>query len=66
MQFFSNVQKVDNSTRLGFVVNHLDQLITKLEQLDVIIIRKPWHSDWGYTALIQDLDGRKIELTEGE
>jgi len=34
------------------------------ESRGVTIILEPSQSDWGYGAIIQDLDGRKIELTE--
>lgn len=55
---------VDSSTRLGLVVPNLDLLLTKLQKEAVLILKKAKQSPWGYTALIQDLDGRKIELTE--
>lgn len=54
----------DRSTRLGFTIDNLDQLILELETSGVIIHQQPNYTDWGYTAVIADLDGRKIELTQ--
>jgi lactoylglutathione lyase len=54
----------DNTTRLGFTVKNLDSLIQDLRLKDIKIITEPARTEWGYTAVIQDLDGRKIELNE--
>lgn len=54
----------DNTTRLGFMVEGLDELISEMN--DEVIISAPRQTDWGYTAVIQDLDGRKIELTQSD
>ncbi|MBX2878138.1 MAG: glyoxalase/bleomycin resistance/extradiol dioxygenase family protein [Saprospiraceae bacterium] len=53
---------VDSSTRLGFEVLQLDNLIAALS-VDVIL-KKPYQSEWGYQALVRDPDGRKVELTQ--
>lgn len=60
----ANVVMADNSTRLGFGVAHLDTLITRLQQQHMPILTMPGQSEWGYRAVVQDPDGRKIELTE--
>lgn len=52
----------DNSLRLGFVVENLEERISNLKENDIEIIRAPKDSEWGYFAIIKDLDGRKIEL----
>ena len=52
----------DKSLRLGFTIDDLDELIVKLKRNNVEIIREPKESEWGYFAIIRDLDGRKIEL----
>ena len=57
-------QSPDQSLRLGFVVDNLDDLIEKLRSQSVKIISAPQSSEWGYFAVISDPDGRKIELTE--
>ncbi len=52
----------DKNTRLGFTVQ---KLATLLSQLDAsAIISPPQQQKWGYTALVKDPDGRKVELTE--
>ena len=57
-----NQKAPDKSLRLGFTIDDLDSLITKLKNRDVEIVREPKQSEWGYFAIIKDLDGRKIEL----
>jgi len=54
----------DNSLRLGFDVENLDELINKLKTNNVIITQEPIQTDWGYMAIIKDLDGRKVELKQ--
>ncbi|RAJ79015.1 hypothetical protein CLV59_10675 [Chitinophaga dinghuensis] len=54
----------DITNRLGFVVANLEQTIKTLRGMDATIVSEPAQQEWGYTAIIQDLDGRKIELTE--
>ncbi|MFK7936296.1 MAG: VOC family protein [Saprospiraceae bacterium] len=58
-------QKIaDRSLRLGFEVKELDNLIEQLRKKNIEIVSKPKQTEWGYVAIIKDLDGRKIELTE--
>ena len=60
-----NENSVDHSTRLGFQVKDLDKLIENLETTEPeSIITHPKQTTWGYAALVKDLDGRKIELTQ--
>lgn len=59
-----NQQEVDNSLRLGFTVPKLDELILQLKKKNIKIVQEPTQIKWGYTAIIKDLDGRKIELKE--
>ncbi|WP_299438272.1 hypothetical protein [uncultured Aquimarina sp.] len=54
--------KADNSIRLGFEIQELNAKIIDLENSNWKIISEPKETEWGLTALIQDLDGRKIEL----
>lgn len=62
----SETQQVDNTTRLGFAVDSLDQIIQNLRGKNIKIIAEPSNSEWGYRAVVQDLDGRKIELTQAK
>ena len=57
-----NQEIPDKSLRLGFTIDNLDETIEKLKKRNVEIVRKPRESEWGYFAIIRDLDGRKIEL----
>lgn len=58
------VTEPDNTTRLGFSVKNLDVLIKDLESHGIRIVTAPVKMEWGYSAVVQDCDGRKIELTE--
>ncbi|MGH1336848.1 MAG: VOC family protein [Aureispira sp.] len=59
-----NQEAPDISLRLGFTVEALDPLIELLRQQKVNIVNLPKESEWGYFAVVKDLDGRKIELKE--
>ncbi|MEZ2440420.1 VOC family protein [Chitinophaga sp. RCC_12] len=54
----------DHTTRLGFIVENLNLTIQHLTHKGIKIISEPAQTEWGYTAIVQDFDGRKIELTE--
>jgi len=56
------ITTADNTTRLGFTVDDLDMLISNLPAENIITTAA--QTEWGYIALIQDLDGRKIELLQ--
>ena len=59
-----NQQNPDNSLRLGFTIENLDTTVKAMKEQGVIVTREPNHSEWGYFAVVKDLDGRKIELKE--
>ena len=54
----------DHTTRLGFQVEDLDQTLEKLEGSNWRVVNGAAIGEFGYRAVIQDLDGRKVELTE--
>ena len=56
----------DISLRLGFTIKNLDEIIENLKKQNVKIVREPKDSEWGYFAIIKDLDGRKIELKRSQ
>ena len=56
--------EADNTLRLGFTVNNLDELIGRLKESGIKIDKDPTMTEWGYVSIIQDLDGRKIELKD--
>lgn len=57
-----NQDAPDQSLRLGFTIDKLDETIERLRKKQVEIVRAPQISEWGYFAIIKDPDGRKIEL----
>ena len=56
--------EADTTTRLGFEIENLDALILKLQEKNIKIVSLPSKTEFGYIAVVEDLDGRKIELTE--
>ena len=57
-------QQADSSTRLGFLVEDLDHVISGVEKAGQQVLIQPQQSEWGYRAVVQDPDGRKVELLE--
>lgn len=57
-----SMAKADGSIRLGFGVDNLELKIKKIEGSDWKILSGIRENEWGITAVIQDIDGRKIEL----
>jgi catechol 2,3-dioxygenase-like lactoylglutathione lyase family enzyme len=53
-----------SSTRLGFHVASVDEMLTKLQASDVTVVAPACDSPWGRRAVVQDPDGHKVELTE--
>lgn len=52
----------DEAIRLGFDVKNLEVLLVELEKSNWKVISRVSHTPWGPTAIVQDLDGRKVEL----
>ena len=54
------------STRLGFSVDHgrLDEVLSVVQSFGCLLILTPKESPWGRRAVIEDLDGHKVELIE--
>lgn len=59
-------KEADSSTRLGFEVKHLDVLMEELSAIGITILQEPKESEFGYFAVVKDLDGRKVELNQKE
>lgn len=57
-------ESADNTTRLGFSVNNLDELLQQLKSSNWKIKSQAAQTDWGYVAVIEDLDSRKVELKQ--
>jgi lactoylglutathione lyase len=54
----------DTTTRIGFTVTALDSLIERLRGGEIQIISEPAVTEWGYTAIVKDVDGRTVELVQ--
>ncbi len=52
----------DTSTRLGFSVARLVEVVLALKALDTPIVTDPQASQWGLRAVVRDPDGRAVEL----
>jgi predicted lactoylglutathione lyase len=58
--------KPDVSTRLGFLVENPDIIVQSVLSLGGNLVTQGADTPWGYTAVIADLDGRKIELVQSK
>ncbi|WP_452599248.1 hypothetical protein [Pontimicrobium sp. MEBiC01747] len=58
------MEKADHSLRLGIEIEDLKTKVNELENSSWKILSKAKETEWGLIALIQDLDGRKIELKD--
>lgn len=52
------------ATMLGFNVASLDAALNKMKLINAPILTTPKTSSWGRRAVVQDPDGRAIELNE--
>lgn len=59
-------EQIESTIRLGFDVDNLDELIQELQNDKIRIRKMPKRYDWGYVGIIEDLDGRVIELKQKE
>jgi lactoylglutathione lyase len=58
-----SMSKADDSLRLGFAVDDLDKMLERLANSDWRIFSAPKETEWGRQVLLQDRDGRRVELT---
>lgn len=54
--------EADSYLRLGFELERFDEVIAELKQLTIPFMSEPVQTDFGFMAVVQDPDGRKIEL----
>jgi len=52
-------------TRLGFRVPSVDGAVEQLQKIGVKVISPPKDSPWGRRAVVDDYDGHRVELTQG-
>jgi lactoylglutathione lyase len=50
----------DTTTRLGFTVDAIDDVIEALRLIDAVIVTSPSSSEWGFRAFVRDPDGRAV------
>src|SRR5690606_7727103 len=52
------------ATMIGFRVESVERVVENLRRLEAPILTEPQQSEWGRRAVVQDPDGRAIELNE--
>lgn len=57
-------QEGTSRVRLGFTVDQLDRVVNACLTAGARLVEPVKESPWGRRAVIEDLDGHKIELTE--
>ncbi len=50
------------NTRIGFLIDTVDEYISDLVASGIEIVKEPYDSEWGRRAIIKDWDGHTIEL----
>ena len=58
----TQTQTPTTSTRVGFRVSSVDELLPKLRNLGAEVVSPPQDSPWGRRAVVKDLDGHSVEL----
>lgn len=53
---------VDTTTRVGFSVENLAQIVERLAMAGAEIVSPPKSGEWGMGAVVRDPDGRAVEL----
>jgi len=56
---------VDQTARLGFAVVNLEQVVENLRTIGTSVTSPFQKSAWGHRAVVQDPDGRAVELYQG-
>lgn len=55
---------VDASTRLGFTVDTLAEVVVRLQAIGAQIVALPKETAFGLQAVVKDPDGRSVEITQ--
>jgi lactoylglutathione lyase len=58
--------EADKNLRLGFSLDKFDLVIQELKDKHFTFISEPSESDFGFMAIVEDPDGRKVELYKNE
>jgi lactoylglutathione lyase len=59
-------ESADNSLRLGFEVENLVEVSIRLKDIHCKIISEPTQTEFGFMMIVEDFEGRKIELYQKE
>ena len=54
--------EADKNLRLGFGIDNFEATIQKLIALEIVFVLPPTQTEFGFRTVIEDSDGRKIEL----
>lgn len=57
-----NQTEVDINVRLGIEVDHFEEVVEKLQAIATPFLLEPQQTDFGFMAIVQDVDGRKVEV----
>ncbi|MGN7939504.1 VOC family protein [Virgibacillus sp. 6R] len=60
----SQSRQIDATTRIGFDVDNIERIIEKLRLRKAQVVTEPNVSIWGKRDVLEDPDGRKVELVE--
>jgi lactoylglutathione lyase len=61
--FMKSQNEVDKNLRLGFGIDNWDEMLWKLQnEHNIKLLIEPTKTDFGFMTIIEDPDGRKIEL----
>jgi lactoylglutathione lyase len=52
------------STRLGFAVGKLAEVVQAVETNGTHVVKRPTRPDLGFQAVVKDPDGRSVELSQ--
>jgi lactoylglutathione lyase len=52
----------DENLRLGFGIDNFDVVVEKLKERNVTFLTEPVQTDFGFMAVVEDPDNRKVEL----
>jgi len=58
-------EQADKHLRLGFAIELFDARMEELQQQGIIFHQLPISTEWGIMAVIEDPEGRKLELYKG-
>ena len=56
-------RRTAGATMIGFRVDHVDAVLANFRAMGAIILTEAQSSAWGQRAVVQDPDGRAIELS---